>query len=96
MPEGGASSLDRLALAAKAEETFLALLRLFEEQGQTVSSATGANYAPAVFARHSKAAGIGRGHFAAAMQDLLDKKMVRIEVSGPPSRQRQRLVCSGG
>jgi RecA-family ATPase len=96
VPEGGASSLDRLALAAKAEETFLALLRLFDEQGQTVSSATGANYAPAVFARHSKAAGIARGDFAAAMQDLLDKKMVRIEVSGPPSRQRQRLVCGGG
>jgi hypothetical protein len=40
VPEGGASSLDRLALVAKgdkAEETFLALLRLFGEQGQTGS-----------------------------------------------------------
>jgi RecA-family ATPase len=70
VPEGGMSSLDRLALAAKAQETFLTLLRMFEEQGQVAGPTKSANYAPTVFSRHPKGAGISSQIFAVAMQEL--------------------------
>jgi hypothetical protein len=41
--------------AAKTEEVFIALLKKFTEQHQTVSHATGRNYAPARFAEHPEA-----------------------------------------
>jgi RecA-family ATPase len=92
VPEGGLSSLDRLALAEKAKDVFLTLLRTFNEQGQNVTATPCSTYAPTMFAKHPKGAGIAKSHFATAMQDLLDKKMIRIETFGPPSKQRQRLV----
>jgi RecA-family ATPase len=95
VPEGGLCSLDKLALAAKAQDRFLDLLRLFEEQGQVVGAIKGTNYAPARFAEHPKSEGMGKGHFALAMQALLDRKLIRIETSGPPTRRRQRLVIGG-
>jgi RecA-family ATPase len=91
--EGGASSLDRMALKQKAEITFMGLLRQFNMQGQDVSASKSPTYAPAVFARHPKSEGIGKVHFDAAMQELLSKQEIRIETFGPPSRQRSRLVC---
>jgi RecA-family ATPase len=93
VPEGGTSSLDRMALKLKAESTFLALLRQFNTQGQDVVAAPCASYAPKVFAAHPKSDGIGKAHFAVAMQELLGRQEIRIEMSGPPSRQRSRLVC---
>jgi RecA-family ATPase len=95
VPVGGTSSLDRMALKAKAEATFLDLLRQFNEQGQNVSPSKSSTYAPARFAKHSKAAGISSGHLEIAMQELLDRKSIRIEAFGPPSKMRQRLVCEG-
>jgi RecA-family ATPase len=93
--EGCMSSLDRLALATKAEERFLEMLRLFEEQAQNVAATRGTNYAPARFAEHPKADGLGKRHLAIAMQSLLDKNMIHIETVGPPSTRRHRLVCGG-
>jgi RecA-family ATPase len=92
VPEGGTSSLDRMALKQKAETTFLNLLRQFNTQGQDVTAKPCATYAPSVFASHPKSEGIGKGHFAAAMQDLLSRQEIRIETSGPPSKRRSRLV----
>ena len=92
VPEGGLSSLDRMALKLKAETTFVDLLRQFNTQGQDVSARPCSTYAPKVFANHSKSEGIGKALFAAAMQDLLDSHKIKIEVTGPPSRQRSRLV----
>ncbi|WP_420971513.1 AAA family ATPase [Bradyrhizobium sp. B120] len=92
VPEGGAFSLDRMALKAKAETTFLDLLRQFNTQGQDVSAKPCSTYAPKVFAEHPKAEGIGKALFVSAMQNLLDSKKVKIETTGSPSRQRSRLV----
>ena len=92
VPEGGTSSLDRMALKLKAEATFLELLRQLNAQGQDVSAKRGPTYAPTTFASHPQSDGIGKVHFAAAMQELLGKNEIRIEISGPPSRQRSRLV----
>jgi RecA-family ATPase len=93
--EGGPSSLDRLALAQKAEETFLELLRQFNTQGQNVSASPSVSYAPKLFAAHPKANGIGKPHFATAMQVLLGRQEIKIEVFGPPSHRRNRLVMGG-
>src|SRR3954451_19311439 len=92
VPEAGTSSLDRMALKLKAETTFLDLLRQFNIQGQDVTAKRCATYAPSIFASHPKSEGIGKSHFAAAMQGLLDSRKIKIEVTGPPSRQRSRLV----
>jgi RecA-family ATPase len=95
VPEEGGSALDRMALKQRAEETFLKLLHQFNTQGQDVSAQPSSTYAPKVFAAHPKAGGIGKVHFAAALQELLDRDLISIEISGPPSRQRSRLVCGG-
>lgn len=95
VPEGGTSSLDRMALKLKAETVFVDLLRQFNAQGQDVSAKPCSTYAPGVFARHPKSEGIGKALFAGAMQDLFDRQVIKIEVTGPPSRQRSRLVLGG-
>jgi len=94
VPEGGVSSLDRMALQQKAESTFVDLLRQFNTQGQNLSAnaCSSSNYAPKVFAAHPKAQGIGRNHFAAAMQSLLDQQKIKIKTTGPASKQRQCLI----
>lgn len=95
VPEGGTSSLDRMALKQRAEEKFVELLRLFNLQGQNVSANPSMTFAPKIFAQHPQAEGIGKAHFANAMQELLSRKHIRIEQYGPPSKQRSRLVCGG-
>jgi hypothetical protein len=50
------------------------------------------NYAPNKFAKHTKADGVTKADFIAAMQRLLDAGHIRIEEIGPPSRRTSRLV----
>lgn len=93
--EGSGSMLDRLAAAQKAEQTFLDLLRQFNQQGQNVSASPSVSYAPKLFAAHPKANGFGKAHFASAMQELLGRGEIKIEAFGPPSHERRRLVVGG-
>ena len=65
---------------------------MFNAQGQNVCAKAGTTYAPAVFAEHPNANGIGRKHFEAAMQRLLTANKIKIETFGPPSKQRSKLV----
>ncbi|MCK1691619.1 AAA family ATPase [Bradyrhizobium sp. 145] len=95
LEQGAISSLDKIALAEKSKDVFMALLRQFNEQGQNVSPSRSSTYAPKRFASHPKAAGLSAKHLETAMQDLLDRKMITIETFGPPSRERQRLVYVG-
>jgi hypothetical protein len=74
------------------DKLFLELLTLFNAQDQTVSSKTGANYAPAKMALHPKAKGFTKKQLAASMQRLLDSDRINLVIEGSPSRQRQRLV----
>jgi RecA-family ATPase len=90
--EGGASSFDRAASAAKSETVFLALLRSYEEQGCRVSPSPGANYAPVVFEREDDAEGITKIAFASAMGRLLKTNRIHVERVGTPSRQREKLT----
>ncbi len=73
VPEHSATgSLERLAQDRKTDETFLALLKRFAEQGQDVNHKPGPSYAPALFAKHPEVGGLKRNDLAKAMQRLLD------------------------
>lgn len=85
------TALDRMASTAKAERVFLALLRLVNDQGQTVNSNAGAYYAPKFFADHPKSEGVTKSAFRAAMQNLLAEGKIHIVKSGPASRQTSHL-----
>ena len=90
------TTLDKMALEQRADETFLRLLRMFNKQGQHVGASSGANYAPAKFAEHPEAGGVGKRLFADAMQRLLANDEIGIEEFGPPSRRRFRLISRNG
>jgi DNA polymerase bacteriophage-type len=88
-------SMDAAERAAKAEEIFVALLKKFTAQHQTVCHVTGRSYAPARFAEHPEAQGITKREFAQAMQRLLDAKVIEIRTWGRPSRTTRYLALAG-
>ena len=92
LPERGMSSLDRAAREQKAEETFLALLARYEDEGRNVSEKTSANaYAPAAFAKERTADGLRKEDFASAMLRLFEAGKIHVENYGRPSRPASRL-----
>lgn len=90
--DGHAGGFDKLAADARAEHVFLGLLAAFTAQGRDVSSKTSNAYAPAVFARHPNAEGIGKQAFAHAMERLLATERVHVEHIGPTSRRTSRIA----
>jgi RecA-family ATPase len=95
LPEGGVSSLDKLAKEAKADELFLTFLRRFAGQGRNVSEKPNApTYAPAAFSDEADAKSIGlrKGDFKAAMARLFAAEKVYVESYGRPSRPYTRLA----
>jgi len=92
--EGTPTGLDRLAIGAKAERVFLALLRTFAEQGRKVNHAGGSTYAPKVFATNPKSEGVTKAAFKGAMETLLSRGAIRIAEDGPASKRRQFLEAS--
>jgi RecA-family ATPase len=87
------TGLDRAAAEARAERVFLELLRQREAQGRPVSHIPGTNFAPAQFAADPAAEGVSKAHFRAAMDRLFATKKIRVELSGPPSKQRKRIIA---
>jgi RecA-family ATPase len=91
LPEAGVS-LDKAAREITADETFLALLGRFEQQGRNVSDKpTAPNYAPAAFCKEKDANGIRKAEFAAAMGRLFFADKIHVETYGSPSRHLSRL-----
>ena len=88
-------SMDAAERAAKAEQVFITLLRRFTAQHQPVGPNSGRNYAPARFAEHLEGQGITKKEFAAAMQRLLDARIIEIRIWGRPSRQTRYLAIVG-
>jgi RecA-family ATPase len=70
------------------------LLREREAQGRHVSPSPGPNYAPTQFASDPQAEGVSRAQFRAAMERLFAAKRIALDVTGPPSRQRSRIVLA--
>jgi len=92
--EASPTGLDRMAVGAKAERVFLALLRSFAEQGRKVNHAGGPTYAPKVFAANPKAEGVTKAALKGAMEALLSRGTIRIGEAGPPSTRRQFLEAA--
>lgn len=96
LPEGGISSLDKLAREQKAEEVFLTLLVRFTRDGRNVSEKpTAPNYAPTSFCRESEAKAQGIIHkqdLVEAMRRLFEAKKIRVEHYGRQARPASKLV----
>jgi RecA-family ATPase len=92
LPEGGVSSLDKLAREQKAEEIFLALLGRFDRDGRNVSEkTTSPNYAPTAFCKEKDAKGFRKEDIAAAMRRLFEASKIHVYEYGKPSRRTSRL-----
>jgi RecA-family ATPase len=92
LPEGGISSLDKLAQEQKADEIFLGLLARYDANGREASDqATSTYYAPKAFAKEKDAGGIRKAAFEDAMRRLFDANKIHIETAGKPSRPTKRL-----
>lgn len=78
--------MDRAAASAKAERVFMALLRIYTEQGRNLNASSGANYAPSQFSQHPDSEGISRRMFKQAMENLFAKGAIRNEVAGRSNR----------
>jgi RecA-family ATPase len=87
-------SFAQAARDAKADEVFLDLLARFTEQNRYVSHKTGANYAPALFAKEdiAKAAGLTSHSLAGAMRRLFASGKICNEPCGKPSRPQYRIA----
>jgi RecA-family ATPase len=94
LPEGGSSSLDKLAREASAEQLFIDLIRRFAEQGRNVSDKQNSpNYAPAAFVddAEAKRLGLRKADFKAAMARLFTAERIYVEHYGRPSRPYSKL-----
>jgi RecA-family ATPase len=93
LPEGGMSSLDKMAREAKADGIFLELLKRFGGTGRNVShNENSKTYAPTAFAKEVEAKnnGLQKADFEGAMRRLFDNK-IYVENYGRPSRPYSRL-----
>jgi RecA-family ATPase len=81
-------------VAIRAEAVFLALLEDFEKSGREVSCKSGANYAPAVFAKADGGlSAVNKKDLERAMHALFKRGRIKNETFGPPSRQRSKIVA---
>ena len=97
VPVQGATGLDKMAADAKADDVFVSILKRLTAQGRPCSPNPGPTYAPAVFAQEpaAKEIRISKKPLVSAMSRLLAENVIRIETSGPPSRQRSKIVLAG-
>jgi RecA-family ATPase len=96
LPEPKPGSLEKLAQEAKADETFLELLRAYTEQGRNVSDKRNANNsAPTAFAEEAlaKKRGVKKTELADAMRRLFEAKKIRVEDYGRSGREASRIVA---
>ena len=97
LPEAGASSLDRAARSAKAEEVFMDLLRRYGADGRNVSESKNApTYAPATFVKEDEARKyrLTKAELEQGMRDLFRTHKIRSESYGKASLGRQRLTLT--
>jgi RecA-family ATPase len=88
----GQPDLDRASAHARIDSLFLQLLAESDAAGRVVSDKTGANYAPAIFAKSPRANGTTKGGFAAAMERLFAAGEIIVTTTGPASKRRSQLV----
>lgn len=94
LPVPKKSNLQQAAQDQRDDEVFLAALTRFISQGQNASAAKGPTFAPAVLADTAevKLARLNGVRLKFAMDRLLEAGKIIVEMVGPPSRRRSRLV----
>jgi RecA-family ATPase len=95
LPVPGATTLDRAAHDARADDLFLTLLSRVRARGETLSPKSAAHmYAPTVLAREpeAKTAGFKKKDFEDAMVRLFTAKKIHLEPYGAPSRKTNEVV----
>jgi len=86
----GPTGFDKMAADQKAEDLFLSQLARFDGSGRSVSDSPGANYAPTKFASDKPTQEL----LKLAMFRLFDKRTIKIEPGGSPSRPTKRIVLT--
>lgn len=89
---GSGLGVDATLRAAQADRVFLDLLDAYAAQGRHVTAVPSGNYAPTVFSRDEKSAGLSRHAFHGAMNRLFTAGTIKVETFGPPSKPRTRIV----
>jgi RecA-family ATPase len=89
--EGGGAPYDKAAASTKAERVFVSLLTAYDEQGRSLSSKPGPNYAPTIFEGSDDAEGIKKTAFRRAMDRLFKAGRIHVETTGPRSKRRECL-----
>jgi RecA-family ATPase len=88
---GPETSLAQATKIQQAETVFIDLLGAYNASGRFVTSTTGANYAPAAFAKEERGQSIGKRLLETAMNHLFEGKRIHLGEYGPPSKRRKRL-----
>lgn len=89
-------TIDRMAIASKAERIFLHLVRQFSEQGRNVSASRSSTFAPIVFASHPQSEGVTKRQFEQAMERLFVADRIEVVETGPPSKRRSTIMAKEG
>jgi DNA polymerase len=92
------ANLEKGARDSEVEEVFLKLMAEFIEQKRPVSPSKYArgDYAPKAFAKYPGGNRFSEADYIRAMDRLLQRKAIRIETWGPPSKRREYLVPGPG
>ena len=96
LPEkSNVSGLDKLAREAKADETFLDLLKRIADEGRNLShNPSSRTFAATVFANETEANKhqLRKADLEAAMRRLFEAKKIYVENYGRPSRPYSRIA----
>src|SRR5262245_45069332 len=93
VPVNGMTTLERAAQDQEDDNLFLNMLDQFEQQGRHVTDKVNPNnYGPAMF---SKANGLAKARFAAAMDRLFAANKIHVGTYGRPSRQCYKITPGG-
>jgi RecA-family ATPase len=95
LPEGGTSSLEKIARENTADEAFLALLARFAQQGRNVGDKpTSPTYAPATFSKEAEARKhmLTKPELENAMRRLFTAGKIMVAQYGRPSRPATCIV----
>jgi RecA-family ATPase len=98
LPVKGTSSFDQMAMASRADDVFIAVLKRLTKENRFVSNKPSATYAPSVFAEEGEAkkAGVGKAALLAAMRRLFETDVIWNEPWGRPSRPHFRIALKTG
>lgn len=92
--DSGPDPVVEKVLNKSVDDVFMAVFLKLTGQGQALGPNIGPSYAPKKISKHPDAKGYDAPKLVAAMQRLLDIGVLKIEVTGPPSRRYTQLVAA--